>query len=119
MFFRTRYGTKFSIRVETLALNHIETHTPSPININCTIHEGDEECITYQHDTILIEVLYYLLDEWDNTFQSDPIQEAKEIGLGTHFVFEESAPILDRAFNHVRWSSARLRASANRSADAW
>ena len=37
MFFRIRYGTKSFIRVETLDLNHIETYTPSPINMKCTI----------------------------------------------------------------------------------
>ena len=31
--FRTRYGGRASLRVEPLALNHIDTNTPSPINM--------------------------------------------------------------------------------------
>ena len=63
MFFRTRYGTKDSIRVEPLALNHIETYTPSPINMNFFIHEIDDKGIMHEPITSLIEVLDYLLDE--------------------------------------------------------
>lgn len=89
MFFRTIYGTKDSIKT----LNHMETYTPSPVNMNCTIHEEDEGCITHEHATLLIEVSDYLLDEWANTLQINPIQEAEGIGLGTYCMFEEGAPI--------------------------
>ena len=37
MFFRTRYGTKASIKIKPLALHHIEPYTPNLINMNCTI----------------------------------------------------------------------------------
>lgn len=93
MFFRTRYGTKASIKAKPLALNHIETYNPSPININCTIHEEDEECTTHEHATLLIEGHDYLLDEWANAFQIDPIQEDEEASLGTYCIFEEGSPI--------------------------
>ena len=56
MFFRTRYGTKDSLRVEPLALNHIETYAPSPINMNCAIREEDEGYITHDHAIFLAKV---------------------------------------------------------------
>lgn len=58
-----RYKTKTSLRFEPLDFNHIETYTPIPINMNCTIREEDEEFITHEHDTSLIELSNYLLDE--------------------------------------------------------
>ena len=66
--FRTRYGTKASIKVEPLALDHIEAYTPNPINMNCTIHHEDDEDTINEHTTPLIEVPNYLLDEWANAF---------------------------------------------------
>ena len=68
MFFRKIYGTKVSIRVEPLALNHKETYTPSPINMNYTISDEGEEYKTYEHTTTLVEVPDYLLDYWANSF---------------------------------------------------
>ena len=73
MFFRTRYGTKASIKAEPLALDHIETYTPSPINMNCTIRDEDEEDAIHEHTTPLAEVPEYLIDEWASTFQFDPV----------------------------------------------
>ena len=63
MFFRTRYRKKASIKTKPLALNHIETYTPRPINMNCTIHDKDDECMTHELATLLIEVPNYILDE--------------------------------------------------------
>ena len=63
MFFRTRYQTKSSIRVEHLSLNHMEMYTPSPININCTIFDEGEEYTSHKHTTPLVEVPDYILDE--------------------------------------------------------
>lgn len=40
--FRTRYGTKVTIRVEHVANDHVEPYTPSPINMNYTLHEEKE-----------------------------------------------------------------------------
>lgn len=39
MLFRIRYGMKVTIRVEPIANDHIEPYTPSPINMNSTLHE--------------------------------------------------------------------------------
>ena len=68
LFFRTRYGTKTSIRVEPLALNHIETYIPSPINAYCKSCEEDDGYTFHEHATSLAEVTNYLLDEWANNF---------------------------------------------------
>ena len=68
MFFRTRYGTKASIRVEPLAFHHIEPYTPNIINMNCTILEIDENDIVNEHATSLAETPNFLLDEWANAY---------------------------------------------------
>ena len=51
MFFRKRYFTKTSIRVEPLALNHLETYTPSPINMSCRTHKEDEGYTSHEYTT--------------------------------------------------------------------
>jgi hypothetical protein len=63
MFFRTRYETKASIKVEPLALHHIEPYTSSPINMNCTIYKEEEGDIVYEPTTSLTEIPNFLLDE--------------------------------------------------------
>ena len=62
LFFRTRYGTKASIRSEPLALCHIEPYIPSPVNVNYTAQ--DEKQDISEHDTSLVNIPDYLLDEW-------------------------------------------------------
>ena len=51
--------------------------------MNRTIADEGEEYTTHQHTTPSVEVPNYLLDEWANAFQFDPMQEAKGIGIGT------------------------------------
>lgn len=84
-----------------MVLNHIETYTPSPLNMNCTIHEEDEECTTHEHATLLTKVPDYLSDEWTNYFQTDPIQEARESCLGTYYIFEE-VPLFQIWWKHKK-----------------
>ena len=50
-------------RYRTKTLDHIETYSPSPINMNFTIHDEDEENTIHEHTTPLVEALDYLLDE--------------------------------------------------------
>ena len=57
MFFRTRYGTKASIRAEQSALHHIEPYTPNLINMNYIILEIDENAIENEPITSLVEIL--------------------------------------------------------------
>ena len=71
MFFITRYGIEYSIREEPLALNHIDTYTIIPINMNFSIHEIDDKGMTHEPIPSLEEVPDYLLDEWATTFQFD------------------------------------------------
>ena len=63
MFFRTRYGTKASIKAEPLVLHHIEPYTPNLINMNCTILEIDENDTANEPATSLDETPDFLLDE--------------------------------------------------------
>ena len=92
MYFRTRYGTKASIRVEPLALHHIEPYTPNLINMNCTILEMDENDIMNEPTTSLVEILDFLLDEWANAYRFDPMLETLETGLSTYCILEKDAP---------------------------
>ena len=91
--FRTRYGAWSSLRVEPLPLQHIETYTPSPINMNCTTREEDEGNTFHEPTTCLAKVLDFILDEWATTSQLDPMLEDLEIGLGPYCIFEKDIPI--------------------------
>ena len=93
LFFKTRYGTKTSIRVRPLVLDHIEAYIPSPINVDYTSHEEDEGYTFHEHATPLAEVPNYILDEWANAFQFDPMLEVEETRLGTYCSFEKDAHI--------------------------
>ena len=68
LFFRTTYGTKISIKAKNLALDHIETYTPSPINVDYIAHKEDEGYVAHEHTTPLEDVHDYLLDESATTF---------------------------------------------------
>ena len=72
MFFRTRYGTKASIRAEPLALHHIESYTPNLINMNYTILAIDENDTANEPTTSLAKMPDFLLDEWANAYHFDP-----------------------------------------------
>ena len=91
IFFRTRYGTKASIRVEPLALHHIEPYNPNLINMNCTILEINENDIVNEPTTSLAEIPDFLLDEWANAYQFDPMSETLETGLSTYCILEKDA----------------------------
>ena len=91
MFFRTRYGTKYSIRVEPLALNYIKPYTPNLINMNCTILEMDENDIVNEPATPLAQIPDFLLDEWANAYQFDPMSETLETGLSEYCILEKVA----------------------------
>ena len=86
MFFRTRYGTKVSVKVEQLALHHIDPYTPNLINMNCTILEINENDKTNECATSLSDTPNFLLDEWANSYQFDPISETLETGMGTYCI---------------------------------
>ena len=51
LFLRSRYGTKTYIRVKPLALDHIETYIPSPINKDYTSPEEEEGFTFHEHTT--------------------------------------------------------------------
>ena len=89
MSFRKRYGAKVSIRVEPLALHHTEPYTPNLINMNCTILEIDENDRENELSTSKEKIPDFLLDEWSNEHQFDPISETLEIGLSTYCILEK------------------------------
>ena len=89
--FRTRYGAKDSIREEPLALHHTKPYTPNLVNINCTILEMDENDILNEPTTSLAQIPDFLLDEWANAFQFDPMLETLEIGLSIYCILEKDA----------------------------
>ena len=91
MFFRSRYGTKASIKEKPLALHHIEPYTPNLINMNCTILERDENDIVDESATSLEKIPDFLLDEWANAYQFDPMSENLETGLSTYCILEKDA----------------------------
>ena len=78
---------------KTLALDNIKAYIPSPMNANCASHEEDKSYTFHKHTTSLAEVPDYLLDEWANAFQSEPILEVEETRLGTYCSFEKDAHI--------------------------
>lgn len=93
MLFRTKDGTKFTIKVEPIAKDHIEPYTPSPINMNCTLHNDKTIVSVREITTQLEQFLDCLLDEWANAFQFDPIDEVNGTGLGINCIHEEHTPI--------------------------
>lgn len=89
MLFRTRYGTKATIKTYPIANSHIEPYILSPINMNCTLHDEQEDGLVRQLANLVEEVPDCLFDDWDNDFQFDPINEVTDIGLGTYCIHEE------------------------------
>ncbi|KAH9294238.1 hypothetical protein KI387_040557, partial [Taxus chinensis] len=64
MLFRTRYGTKVTIRSEPIANFHIEPHTPSQINANCSAFDQEDYPGTDEADTKVGSIPDLTLDEW-------------------------------------------------------
>ena len=91
MSFRTRYGAKASIRAEPLSLHHTEPYTPNLINMNCTILEIDENDIVNEPTTSPTQIPDFLLDEWANAYQFDPMLETLETGLSTYLILQKDA----------------------------
>ena len=64
MLFRTRYGTKVTIKSEFLAKNHIEPYVPSAVNENLLAFDEEQCHTTIENWTHLDNVPDILLDEW-------------------------------------------------------
>ena len=78
------------------------------MNMNFTNLEIDENEIMNKFSTTLVEIPYFLLDEWDNEYQFVTILEALKKSLGTYYVSEKDAlvPNLIRTKENVSgiWS---------------
>ncbi|KAH9296663.1 hypothetical protein KI387_044243 [Taxus chinensis] len=96
MIFRTRYGTKATIRSEPIVNFHIEPHVPSPINANCSAFDQEEWSNDLETGTKVEGIPYLTLDEWANkSHEFDPYKEIEESELGVYSVHEENSPIPD------------------------
>ncbi|KAH9306060.1 hypothetical protein KI387_010464, partial [Taxus chinensis] len=94
MLFRTRYGTKVTIRSEPIANFHIEPHTPRQINANCSAFDQEDYPNTDEADTKVGSILDLTLDEWARKVHAfDPYQEVEESELGFYCIHEENQPI--------------------------
>ncbi|KAH9298646.1 hypothetical protein KI387_030328, partial [Taxus chinensis] len=51
MLFRTRFGTKATIRSDPIANFHIQPHTLSPINANCSSFDQEDYISIDEADT--------------------------------------------------------------------
>ncbi|KAH9297975.1 hypothetical protein KI387_029657, partial [Taxus chinensis] len=94
MLFRTRYGTKATIRSEPIANFHIDPYTPSQINANCSAFDQEDHPSTDEADTKVGSIPDLTLDEWANKVHAfDPYQEVEESELGVYCIYEENQPI--------------------------
>lgn len=109
MLFRTRYGTKVTIKSEKLAKDHIEPYNPSPINVvptvvdtNCVIFSDSELAAAQELQAEAIPDV--LLHEWavENVLDSlvDFIQDAS---MGNYVMLEPDAevPNLEKGTNQL------------------
>ncbi|KAH9299889.1 hypothetical protein KI387_044112 [Taxus chinensis] len=94
MLFRTRYGTKATIRSEPIANFHIEPYTLSQINTNCSTFDQEDYLSTDETDTKVGSIPDLTLDEWENKVHDFyPYQEIEESMLGVYYMQEENQPI--------------------------
>ncbi|KAH9308816.1 hypothetical protein KI387_036727, partial [Taxus chinensis] len=63
MILRTWYGTKVTIRVESICHNHVKPYTVKPINENYAICDLEEEDADHEPTAIIEEFLDMVLDE--------------------------------------------------------
>ena len=94
MLFRTRYGTKVTIKFEFLARNHIEPYIPSSVNANFLAFDEEEHDIPVEARTQLKYVPDMLLDEWvlSQTYENH-FYDLKNVDLGTYVIHEQDAII--------------------------
>ena len=94
MLFRTRYGTKVTIKSELLAKNHIEPYVPSAVNANLLAFD-EEECHTAtKNRTQLDNVPDVLLDEWTSSqTYKNQFYHMTNVDLGTYIIHEQNEVI--------------------------
>ncbi|KAH9311765.1 hypothetical protein KI387_026800, partial [Taxus chinensis] len=60
------YGTKVTIRFEPTVNFHIEPHTPSQINANCSAFDQEDYPRTDEADTKVRSIPDLTVDEWES-----------------------------------------------------
>lgn len=64
MFFKTKHGTKVTIKSEAIENDHIEPYVPPAINDNLSILDKEEYPMAKKFDTQVDGILDMILDEW-------------------------------------------------------
>lgn len=94
MLFRTRYGTKVTIKSEALAKDNIEPYIPCAINANCLVLEEGDVLPSFEAKTQTEDIPDILLDECaaENILETEcsPVIDA---GMG-NYVFQEAGLVM-------------------------
>ena len=111
MLFRTRYGTKVTIKSELLAENHIEPYAPSVVNANLLAFNEEECHTTTENRTQLDNIPDILLDEWasSQTYKNQ-FYHITSADLGTYIIHEQKKviPTLVKLENQLGESKDQL-----------
>ncbi len=98
MLFRTRYGTKLTIKSEGLARNHIEPYIPNMINANCVAFDQNENSVVSEASTQVENIPDILLDEWaTKNALGNQRNTILEVGLG-NYIFQEVGSVIPNLF---------------------
>lgn len=96
LFFRTRYDTKVTIKLEPLAKDHIKTYVPSLTNTNLAFDEQDKEdrLVVPDPNTLIEGIPNIILDEWAaENHETDPFNHMDKIGLGIYMIHEQNGVV--------------------------
>ena len=94
MLFRTRYGTKVTIKSKLLARNHIKPYVPSIVNANLLAFDEEEHDIAVETRTQLDSIADILLDEWASSQTCENhFYRLQNADLGTYVIHEQDATI--------------------------
>ena len=99
MLFRTRYGTKITIRFELLSKGHIESYTPNVINAICIALDQMKDLVTQDTNTQVDGIPNVLLDQWAiqnssrNKTNDISIKDITIVGLG-NYVFQDAGLVM-------------------------
>lgn len=99
MLFRTRYGTKVTIKSKKLAKDHIEPHNPSLVNV--APMAANTNCVTFTNSELVVAqelqpeaIPDVPLHEWvvENLLDS-PEDLIQDVGMGNYVILEPDTKI--------------------------
>lgn len=89
-FFRTRYDTKVTIKLELLANDHIESYIPKPINANLSIHNHEEQPAIQEPNTLIECIPDLILDKWEaENHEVDHFNHMDEVWIAMYMIHEK------------------------------